>query len=103
MLTPHPTPDPASEYGLGLFELHADANCSGTMLINHNGHVQGYATLMYSTPDGSKTLTASLTFVEDSTPSQAAAYRKAVQKLTELQFCDPESIPGLMRPKDVRF
>ncbi|MEV6873033.1 serine hydrolase domain-containing protein [Amycolatopsis sp. NPDC051128] len=91
MLKPHPTPDPASDYGLGLFELHADANCGGTMLINHNGHVQGYATLMYSTPDGSKTLTASLTFVEDGAPAQAAAYQKAVQKLTRLQFCDGQA------------
>jgi hypothetical protein len=31
MRKPHPTPDPTSDYGLGLFELHADANCSGTM------------------------------------------------------------------------
>lgn len=88
MRKPHPTPDPTSDYGLGLFELHADANCSGSMLINHGGHVQGYATLMYSTPDGSKTMEASLTFVEDAAQSGAAAYQQAVQNLIKVSFCD---------------
>jgi D-alanyl-D-alanine carboxypeptidase len=87
MLKPHPTSDPTSDYGLGLFELHADSNCSGTILINHNGSVQGYATLMYSTPDGSRTLAASLTYVDDAAQSLAGAYQKAVQTLTKLEFC----------------
>ncbi|GIH19343.1 serine hydrolase [Rugosimonospora africana] len=89
MLKPHATSDPTSDYGLGLFELHADANCSGTILINHNGSVQGYATLMYSTPDGSKSLTASLTYVDDvaAASSLQGVYTTAVQMLTKLEFC----------------
>lgn len=86
MLKPHPTPDPTSDYGLGLFELHADANCSGTMLLNHNGSVQGYGTLVYSTPDGSRTLEASITYV-DTGVAPAEAYQKAVQRLIEQVFC----------------
>ena len=86
MRKPHPTPDPASDYGLGLFLQKTGPGCDG-LLITHNGHVQGYATLMYSTPDGSKTLEASLTFAEDAALTQGAAYQKAVQKLTNLEFC----------------
>lgn len=76
MRKPHPTPDPTTDYGLGLFELHADSNCSGTILINHDGHVRGYATLMYSTPDGSKTMEASLTYVEDAASSRQGRTRR---------------------------
>ena len=86
MRKPHPTPDPTSDYGLGLFELHADANCSGTMLINHNGSVQGYGTLMYSTSDGSRTLEASINYV-DTGVAPAEAYQKAVRSLIEKVFC----------------
>ena len=39
----------ADSHGLGLFVLNLGPAC-GTIL-NHNGSVQGYATLMYSTPD----------------------------------------------------
>ncbi|MFI5591515.1 serine hydrolase domain-containing protein [Amycolatopsis sp. NPDC051758] len=86
MRKPHPTPDPTSDYGLGLFELHADANCSGTTLINHNGSVQGYGTLMYSTSDGSRTLEASINYV-DTGAAPAEAYQKAVRSLIEKVFC----------------
>ncbi|MFJ1768182.1 serine hydrolase domain-containing protein [Amycolatopsis sp. NPDC088138] len=86
MLKPHPTPDPASDYGLGVFELHADANCSGTVLLNHNGGVQGYGTLMYSTPDGSRTLEASVTYVDTGTVP-ADAYQQGVQRLIADEFC----------------
>jgi D-alanyl-D-alanine carboxypeptidase len=87
MRKPHPTSDPTSDYGLGLFELRADSNCSGTMLINHNGGVQGYATLMYSTPDGSKTLTASASYVDDATGAKPVAFQKAAQQLLNVVFC----------------
>lgn len=87
MKKPHPTPDPTSDYGLGLFELHADANCTGAVLINHNGGVQGYGTLMYSTPDGSRTLSASVTYV-DTGAAPASAYQEAVRKLIQNVFCD---------------
>ncbi|WP_410622952.1 serine hydrolase domain-containing protein [Amycolatopsis sp. cmx-8-4] len=86
MVKPHPTPDPTSDYGLGLFELHADANCSGGVLVNHNGGVQGYGTLAYSTLDGSKTLEASITYV-DTGVAPAAAYQRAVRSLIQNVFC----------------
>ncbi|MFI1628132.1 serine hydrolase domain-containing protein [Streptomyces noursei] len=86
MRKPHPTPDPKSGYGLGLFVQDIGPNCGGT-LFTHDGHVQGYATLMYSTPDGSRTLEASFTYAEDAAQSQAAAYQKAVQTLTTSEFC----------------
>ena len=86
MLKPRATPDPTSDYGLGIFELHADANCSGKMLMTHNGSVQGYATLVYSTPDGGTTLQASVTYV-DTGVAPAAEYAKAVQSLLQKVFC----------------
>jgi len=86
MRKPHPTPDPTSDYGLGVFELHADANCSGGVLFTHNGGVQGYGTLVYSTPDGGKTMTASITYV-DTGVAPAEAYQKAVQRLITEVFC----------------
>ncbi|MDT7802335.1 MAG: D-alanyl-D-alanine carboxypeptidase [Actinomycetota bacterium] len=86
MLKPHSTSDPASDYGLGLFELHADANCSGTVLLNHNGGVQGCGTLVYSTPDGSRTLEASITYVDTGTVP-ADAYQKGLQRLVADEFC----------------
>ncbi|WP_279579214.1 serine hydrolase domain-containing protein [Fodinicola feengrottensis] len=87
MLKPHATTDPTSDYGLGLFELRADANCSGTVLINHpGGGVQGSATAMYSTLDGSTTMEASLTYVDSVTPP-GAALQQAQQNLIKLVFC----------------
>ncbi|MGK5676656.1 serine hydrolase domain-containing protein [Micromonospora sp. URMC 106] len=84
MRKPHPT----SGYGLGLFVLNLGPNCGGTIL-NHNGGVQGYATLMYSTPDGSRTLEASLTYTADAADplSLQEAFHKAVQTLTTEVFC----------------
>jgi D-alanyl-D-alanine carboxypeptidase len=93
MLKPHPTSDPTSDYGLGLFELHADSNCSGTILINHNGGVQGYGTLMYSTPDGSKTMEASVNYV-DTGVAPADAYNEAVQRLIKEVFCGGQAGPA---------
>ncbi|OLF13611.1 serine hydrolase domain-containing protein [Actinophytocola xanthii] len=80
-------PHPSSGYGLGLFVLDLGPGC-GTVL-NHNGHVQGYATLMYTTPDGSRTIEASLTFPEGLDSSLAEAYEKAVERLTDEVFCTP--------------
>lgn len=86
MRKPHLTPDPTSDYGLGVFELHADANCSGNVLYTHNGSVQGYGTLVYSTPDGSTTMTASITYV-DTGVAPAEAYQTAVRRLIAGVFC----------------
>ncbi|MFI5721045.1 serine hydrolase domain-containing protein [Nocardia sp. NPDC051750] len=79
MCTPHPTGIPAMDYGLGVFvrDLGPDAG----IVITHNGGHAGYATLMYSTPDGAKTMTASLTCVDDSVMSIGVPFQNAQQKL----------------------
>ncbi|MEV0611867.1 serine hydrolase domain-containing protein [Nonomuraea sp. NPDC050404] len=61
MREPHAKSDPLyGRYGLGVFVQDLGPAC-GTVL-NHNGNPPGgYAALMYSTPDGGRTLTASLT------------------------------------------
>ncbi|MFI9595750.1 serine hydrolase domain-containing protein [Nonomuraea sp. NPDC052265] len=70
---------PKIGYGLGVFVQDADPEC-GT-IITHNGGISGSAALMYSTPDGGTTLTASLTYVDDAAMSQAEAFQKATQRL----------------------
>ncbi|MFD7522009.1 serine hydrolase domain-containing protein [Paenibacillus chitinolyticus] len=78
-------PHPKIGYGLGVFVQNAGPNGDIT-IITHNGGISGYAALMYSTPDGSKTLTASLNYVDDVAMSLAVAFQKATQKLVEEMF-----------------
>ncbi|GAA5769895.1 hypothetical protein [Streptosporangium roseum] len=40
---------------LGVYTQDTGPDCAGT-LLNHNGSMRGYGTLIYSTPDGRKTL-----------------------------------------------
>ncbi|MEU1724365.1 serine hydrolase domain-containing protein [Nonomuraea sp. NPDC005692] len=75
---------PKVGYGLGVFVQDADPD-SGT-LITHNGGISGSAALMFSTPDGRKTLTASVTYVDDAAMSQAAAFQEVVQRLVKEVF-----------------
>ncbi|CCH33283.1 serine hydrolase domain-containing protein [Actinosynnema sp. NPDC047251] len=86
MRAPHPKSG-VHRYGLGLFAPDLGPNCGGA-LLNHNGGVQGFATLMYSTPDGRKTLTASLTYVDDAAMSLAGTVPKVVETLTRSAFCE---------------
>lgn len=79
-------PEATGGYGLGLFVLNLGPAC-GTIL-NHNGSVQGYATLMYSTPDGRTSLTASVNYVDDPAQSKATAFQQAVPTLLQEVFCD---------------
>ncbi|MBP2320562.1 D-alanyl-D-alanine carboxypeptidase [Kibdelosporangium banguiense] len=83
MRTPHPKSGDY-RYGLGLFV--QDLSC-GVTVLQHNGGVQGYGTLMYSTPDGSKTLTASVNYVDDVPMSVAGTFPKNVQRLIDVEFC----------------
>ncbi|MEJ1107205.1 MULTISPECIES: serine hydrolase domain-containing protein [unclassified Kribbella] len=83
MCTPHPTPLPKMGYGLGVFVQETD---SGT-IITHNGGHGGHAALMYSTPDGKKTLTAALNYVDDADLSLAGTFQQATQRLVNEVFC----------------
>lgn len=78
-------PHPKIGYGLGVFVQDAGPNGDGT-IITHNGGISGYAALMYSTPDGRKTLTASVNYVDDVAMSLAVAFQKATQRLVEEVF-----------------
>ncbi|MFF0340337.1 serine hydrolase domain-containing protein [Kribbella sp. NPDC004875] len=60
MRKPEPMSGPLN-YGLGLFT----QDVGGQTLYHHNGSAPGgYGALMYSTPDGSKTLTAAITMAD---------------------------------------
>ncbi|MFG2888159.1 serine hydrolase domain-containing protein [Streptomyces sp. NPDC048248] len=78
-------PHPRSGFGLGLRV--QDVGPDGDTILFHNGGAGGHAALMYSTPDGSKTLTASLNYVDDAGLSLAAAFLNAQQRLVDEVFC----------------
>jgi D-alanyl-D-alanine carboxypeptidase len=84
MCTPYPTGIPGMGYGLGVFV--RDMGPGGGTVITHNGGMAGYAALMYSTPDGGRTLTAGLTCVDDSALSIAAVFGNAQQRLVDEVF-----------------
>ncbi|RKE23508.1 serine hydrolase [Streptomyces sp. TLI_171] len=80
MLTPHsPT-----GYGLGVF---VEDTGHGT-LVKHNGGIAGHGALMYSSHDGSTTLTAGLNYVDDTTLSLGPAFQAATQRLVDAVFGD---------------
>jgi D-alanyl-D-alanine carboxypeptidase len=83
MCTPHPTGIPNMDYGLGVFVITTDG---GGTVISHNGAAIGHAALMYSTPDGSKTLTAALNCVDDATLPIGPAFQTAQQRLLNEVF-----------------
>ncbi|MFF4619168.1 serine hydrolase domain-containing protein [Nonomuraea jabiensis] len=78
------TPEPKAGYGLGVFV--QETECGGTV-ITHNGGIAGHGALMYSTPDGSRTLTAALNYVDDVAMSLAEAFQKATRRLVGEVFC----------------
>ena len=87
MRTTHPKSEGLfGRYGLGLYVQDTGPDCVGP-LVNHNGSVNGYAALMYSTPDGSKTLTASIT-TGDAENNPAAEFPEALDELLDAVFCD---------------
>ncbi|WP_245562501.1 serine hydrolase domain-containing protein [Nocardia araoensis] len=91
MRTPHPTPIPNMGYGLGVFV--QDTGLGGT-LVTHNGGAAGHAALMYSTPDGEKTMTATLNYADDAALSLAVAFQKATQRLVDEVFCGGQADPA---------
>ena len=97
MLKPHPKSG-VYGYGLGLMVQDAGPNCGG-ILLTHNGGLQGSGALMYSTPDGSKTLEASVT-TGDGAFDPAAAFAQAQRSLVNLVFCGGPAKSGA--PRSVR-
>ncbi|MGW1844672.1 serine hydrolase domain-containing protein [Streptomyces sp. NPDC001966] len=83
MCTARPTPAPGMGYGLGVFV--QDIGSGGTV-ITHNGGAAGHAALMYSTPGGGRTLTATLNYVDDAALSLAVAFQQATQRLVGAVF-----------------
>jgi D-alanyl-D-alanine carboxypeptidase len=82
------TPHGWLSYGFGL--MVQDSGC-GVTLFSHNGSPPaGYGALMYSTADGSKTLTASIT-MGDAAIDPATVYRDNLPKLLETVFCDGQT------------
>jgi D-alanyl-D-alanine carboxypeptidase len=91
MCTPHTTGLPNMDYGLGVFV--QKTYCGGTV-ITHNGGTVGSMTLMYTTPDGSKILTAVLNWVDDAGLSMAAMVQRAQQRLVNEVFCGGQAEPA---------
>ncbi|MER6029913.1 serine hydrolase domain-containing protein [Streptomyces sp. NPDC001851] len=77
------TPEATAGYGLGMFAQETE---SGTV-FHHNGATMGSAALMYSNSDGSTTLTAGLTWVDDAEMSIAPAFQSAQQRFLAEVFC----------------
>ncbi|WP_255466325.1 MULTISPECIES: serine hydrolase [Nocardia] len=91
MCTPHPTPIPNMGYGLGVF---VQKTGLGGTVITHNGGAAGHAAMMFSTPDGSKTLTAALNYVDDAALSLAVPFQQATQRLVDEVFGDGRTVPS---------
>ncbi|MFE0173191.1 serine hydrolase domain-containing protein [Streptomyces sp. NPDC059002] len=81
------TPHPKVGYGLGVF---VEKTAGGGTIYQHNGGFWGWAALMYSTPDGSKTLTGSLTCgdAELDWTAMGEAFEKVKQRLVTQVFGD---------------
>ncbi|OUC91496.1 alkaline D-peptidase [Streptosporangium minutum] len=77
------TPESKAGYGLGVFVQDVPG---GGKVITHNGGITGHAGLMYSTPDGRTTLTASLNYVDDTDMSMGGSFQQATQRLVQEVF-----------------
>ncbi|MGV9311884.1 serine hydrolase domain-containing protein [Streptomyces sp. NPDC003691] len=90
------TPEETIGYGLGVFA--QDLGPGRGIVYHHNGATIGSAALMYSSSDGSTTLTAGLSYVDDADMSVAAAFQTAQQRLVSEVFgagqADPTPLAG---------
>ncbi|MFI1154613.1 serine hydrolase domain-containing protein [Streptomyces sp. NPDC020817] len=76
-------------YGLGLFVQDLGPEHGGTVYHHNGGAPGGYGALMYSTPDGSRTLTAGLT-TGDAPTDPARTFPEALDALVKQVFtADP--------------
>ncbi|MEU8976688.1 serine hydrolase domain-containing protein [Streptomyces monashensis] len=80
------TPHGKLGYGFGLWVQDVGPDCGGTIVHHNGGAPGGYGALMISTPDGSKTLTASIT-AGNAAIDTATQFGKATQKLIKEVFC----------------
>ncbi|MET9950289.1 serine hydrolase domain-containing protein [Streptomyces sp. NPDC006339] len=80
------TPHPQAGYGLGLFVQETEG---GATVLTHNGGIAGHAALMYGTPGGGTTLTATLNYVDDAGMSLAGPFQTATRTLVEEVFGRP--------------
>ncbi|GII85042.1 hypothetical protein Ssi03_30320 [Sphaerisporangium siamense] len=85
------TPESKAGYGLGVFVQPTPA---GGTVITHNGGMAGHAALMYSTPDGGRTLTAALNYVDDAAMSVGAAFQRATPRLVAEVFGSGQAGPA---------
>jgi D-alanyl-D-alanine carboxypeptidase len=76
--------------GLGLWVQDLGPACGGTVYQHNGGPPGGYGALMYSSSDGSKTLTASLT-TGDAPVGPADIFPTAVDRLVKQVFCDGQA------------
>ncbi|GAA5210596.1 serine hydrolase domain-containing protein [Microbacterium kyungheense] len=83
MRTTTPTPIPGMEYGLGVFV--QDLGEHGTV-ITHNGGAAGYAALVYCTPDGRRSMTATLNYIDDAALTLAVPFQQGSQRLVDAVF-----------------
>jgi D-alanyl-D-alanine carboxypeptidase len=90
LLTEMRTPYGILNYGLGLFVQQIDG---GTIYHHNGGAPGGYGALMYSTPDGTTTLTASLT-MGDADIEMAEVFPKVLDMLITTVFSSSRSEPA---------
>jgi D-alanyl-D-alanine carboxypeptidase len=86
------TPHGKLGYGFGLWVQDVGPACGGTIVHHNGGAPGGYGALMISTPDGRRTLTASIT-AGDAAIDTAKEFGKATQRLIKEVFCGPPA-PG---------
>ncbi|MFD4240304.1 serine hydrolase domain-containing protein [Streptomyces sp. NPDC058525] len=79
------TPHGPLGYGLGLFAQDLGPDGGGTVYHHNGGAPGGYGALMYSSPDGSRTLTAGLT-TGDADVDPAQAFPAALDALVKEVF-----------------
>ncbi|MFB9236855.1 serine hydrolase domain-containing protein [Plantactinospora siamensis] len=83
------TPKGPIDYGLGLFIQDLGPDC-GTVYHHNGGAPGGYGALMYSSPDGTRTLTAGLT-TGDGEANPAEALPPVLDALIRAVFCGPHA------------
>ncbi|MEU9080325.1 serine hydrolase domain-containing protein [Kitasatospora sp. NPDC004745] len=81
------TPHGPLGYGLGLFVQDLGPDTGGTVYHHNGGAPGGYGALMYSNPDGSRTLTAGVT-TGDAELNPAEVFPKVMDKLVKAVFQD---------------